>query len=624
VVGTVACVAAASTRRKRPRGSIDRLPSGRLRVRVYAGFDPVTEQQRYLTEVIEQGPKAEAMAEKARTKLLSQVDERRHPRTGATLTQLLERHLSMLSIGPSTMRGYRTYIERHIAPLIGGIKVGDLDADVLDSFYAELRRCQDHCRGRRRGLDHRTRATHRCDEHEGAPCSPPDPNCSACLRRCPPHQCRPLSDSTIRQIHYVLSGAYKRAVRWRWTAVSPIAQTEPPPTSRPDPRPPSVEEAARIINEAWRDPDWGALVWLAVTTGARRGELCALRWSSVDLDRSVLTLRTSVAKDERGRWYLKDTKTHQQRRIALDPETVSVLAELRSRSEARVGALRITLDSEAFVFSLAPDHNAHLLPSSVTQRYSKLASRLGIETHLHALRHYSATELIAAGVDVRTVAGRLGHSGGGTTTLRVYSAWRDEADQRAATNLGLRMPTRPDVVTPTMIEIDPVSRHEEIAVTLRDRIMNGVIAPGLPIASMKQLAVEHAVSVSTARQAVSLLAEWGLVDVGTGRRTLVRRLSPRQAHRTGGGGASMRNLPVRASMRNTPRELLDLEFRRLGRVVSKLRAAADPKDAAELRQLLLDAVRRAGGDATEVGDYEMVIRRASEPGVSAVFVASSP
>jgi DNA-binding GntR family transcriptional regulator len=175
-----------------------------------------------------------------------------------------------------------------------------------------------------------------------------------------------------------------------------------------------------------------------------------------------------------------------------------------------------------------------------------------------------------------------------------------------------------------MIEIDPVSRHEEIAVALRDRIMNGVIAPGLPIASMKQLAVEHAVSVSTARQAVSLLAEWGLVDVGTGRRTLVRRLSPRQAHRTGGGAASMRNLPGRASMRNTPRELLDLEFRRLGRVVSKLKAAADPKDAAELRQLLLDAVRRAGGDATEVGDYEMVIRCASEPGVSAVFVASSP
>ena len=54
----------------------------------------------------------------------------------------------------------------------------------------------------------------------------------------------------------------------------------------------------------------------------------------------------------------------------------------------------------------------HLVPSSVTQRYGRLAERLGIATHLHSLRHYSATELIAAGVDIRTVAGRLGHSGG--------------------------------------------------------------------------------------------------------------------------------------------------------------------------------------------------------------------
>jgi site-specific recombinase XerD len=50
-----------------------------------------------------------------------------------------------------------------------------------------------------------------------------------------------------------------------------------------------------------------------------------------------------------------------------------------------------------------------------------MCERLGLHMHIHQLRHYSATELIAAGVDIRTVAGRLGHSGGGTTTLRVYS-----------------------------------------------------------------------------------------------------------------------------------------------------------------------------------------------------------
>lgn len=46
-------------------------------------------------------------------------------------------------------------------------------------------------------------------------------------------------------------------------------------------------------------------------------------------------------------------------------------------------------------------------------------------------------------VDIRTVAGRIGHPGGGVTTLRVYSAWRSEADQRAASSLAGRMPARP-------------------------------------------------------------------------------------------------------------------------------------------------------------------------------------
>lgn len=74
-----------------------------------------------------------------------------------------------------------------------------------------------------------------------------------------------------------------------------------------------------------------------------------------------------------------------------------------------------------------------------------MACKLKIKTTLHKLGHYSATELIAAGVDVRTVAGRLGHSGGDATTLRAYAAWTSEADQRAAAALSARMPARPGV-----------------------------------------------------------------------------------------------------------------------------------------------------------------------------------
>jgi integrase len=147
--------------------------------------------------------------------------------------------------------------------------------------------------------------------------------------------------------------------------------------------------------------------------------------------------------DEDGRLSEKGTKTHQQRRIVLDSETIDVLREHLDRCHSHVGALDIELPADAYVFSRSPDGSTSLIPDSVTQRYERMARKLKIKTTLHKLRHYSATELIAAGVDVRTVAGRLGHSGGGATTLRVYAAWTSEADQRAAAALSARMPARP-------------------------------------------------------------------------------------------------------------------------------------------------------------------------------------
>jgi Bacterial regulatory proteins, gntR family len=67
--------------RKRVRGEIEALPSGSFRVRVYAGLDPITKKRHDLTEVVPAGPKAAKLAEKARTRLLSEVDEQRSART---------------------------------------------------------------------------------------------------------------------------------------------------------------------------------------------------------------------------------------------------------------------------------------------------------------------------------------------------------------------------------------------------------------------------------------------------------------------------------------------------------------------------------------------------------------
>jgi integrase len=234
-------------------------------------------------------------------------------------------------------------------PLLGSLSLARLDVEALDSFYAGLRRCRDHC-DRRPHLQHRTSGEHRCDEHVGTPCAPPNPaGCRACARACKRHVCRGLSDSTVRQVHWIISVALDRAVVWKWVASNPAQQADKPPLPHPDPKPPSPEEAARLVERAWsQDPDWGAFVWVKMTTGMRRGEICGLRWSHLDLDQAVQTIRRTVFVGQRGGLQEKDTKTHQQRRVVLDPETAAVLRDHHARAQARAAAVGEPLNPDAF------------------------------------------------------------------------------------------------------------------------------------------------------------------------------------------------------------------------------------------------------------------------------------
>ena len=105
-------------------------------------------------EIIPAGPKAATQAEAARTRLLAQVDERRNPRTSATLDQMLDRYLETLDVGHTTHRMYTRYLELHVRPFIGRLKAGAVESETLDSLYAELRRCRTHCTDRRATAKH--------------------------------------------------------------------------------------------------------------------------------------------------------------------------------------------------------------------------------------------------------------------------------------------------------------------------------------------------------------------------------------------------------------------------------------------------------------------------------------
>lgn len=486
-------MASASRGSSRTRGRVEKLPSGSLRVSVYAGIDPVSKKRNYLVETVPAGTTAARDAERVRTRLLNQLDERRNPRTKATINQLLDRWLEVAEMETTTRNSVVGRLDRHVRPVLGAVSVGRLDAETLESLYAQLRRCRERCSGR----------------HQAG------------------HTCRPLAPATVRLIHANLSAALGSAVRWRWLAVNPAAQAAKPTVPKSDPQPPSGPEAARIVLEAWKDPDWGMLVWLAMVTGARRGELCALRWDYLDFTTGLLQIRTSIAQQGATTWE-KDTKTHQQRRITLDPQTLALLRKYQARRVEMAGSVGVDLPSDARIFSPVPDGSEWIKPDTVGQRYERMCARLGWDMHLHQLRHYSATELIAAGVDVRTVAGRLGHGGGGTTTLKVYSAWRSEADQRAASSLGLRMPAPPievdsatPLTSPSLDDDEDVSPHQRITADLRGAIACGAIQPGAQLPTLAEIARRYDVATSTVHRAFAALKCAGVIEVARGKRAVV-------------------------------------------------------------------------------------------------------
>jgi integrase len=414
--------------RRRTRGHLQQRANGTWRVHVYAGIDPVTRRPRYLTET----HRTETDAERACTRLLAQVDAQRHPSTNATIGYLLDRWLEVADLELSTRAGYQSLIERHIRPVLGDVPLRRLTVDLLDRLYVQLRqhghRCQRCTRLAREGKP-ALRPGQRYQPKPGGPERIHEPDCARGL---------PLAASTVRQVHFILRAALNQAVRWGWLASNPATLASPPKFGHAEARPPSPEEVARLLTAAWaRDVDFATLLWLAMTTGMRRGELCALRWWHVDFDARELLIERSYVQSGTRRTE-KDTKTHQARRIALDDATVALLAAHRARGAQLAALAGVGLAPGAYVFGPEPGGRAPVLPDAVTRRFRRLARRVGVPTSLHGLRHYSATQLLAAGVDLRTVAGRLGHGGGGATTLRVYASFVAAADRRAAEVLAQR------------------------------------------------------------------------------------------------------------------------------------------------------------------------------------------
>jgi integrase len=241
-----------------------------------------------------------------------------------------------------------------------------------------------------------------------------------------------LADSTIRQVYTVLSLGLDGAVRDGLLARNPAASVQRPGVARKEAGHLDPQRVIELLAAAERSRYHTTLLLIA-TTGLRRGEALALRWSDVDLDAGVLRVRDTVQRIA-GKLSTCEVKTPRSRRtIPLSPAVVAVLRRHRvTQLEERMRAANQWTDT-GLVFTTELGHVVE--PRNLLRVVETAAKRIGMdEVGLHTLRHSAATAWLEAGVHIRQVSDLLGHSSVAITG-DVYGHGSDQSARAAVDGL---------------------------------------------------------------------------------------------------------------------------------------------------------------------------------------------
>ena len=293
-----------------------------------------------------------------------------------TMTQHFDRWLAHMQpqISPRTHERYSEIVRNNIIPLIGTVYLTKLrPVQISDAYIKAL------ASGRRDG--------------KGG-----------------------LSANTVVYLHRLIKHALSQAVRWEMINRNPADAVKPPKVERKEIPVLDTASTADVI-EAARTHSLFVPILLGSMCGLRRGEMTALRWREVDLDRAQIAVVLSTEQTKAG-CRDKEPKQGRARNVALPSIVVEELRRHRLAQAERLLRLGVRVTDSHHVVAQADGRP--LQPRSLTQAMRPFMKSLGSAVRLHGTRHSHATHMLLAGVHPKIASERLGHSKVGIT-LDLYS-----------------------------------------------------------------------------------------------------------------------------------------------------------------------------------------------------------
>lgn len=241
-----------------------------------------------------------------------------------------------------------------------------------------------------------------------------------------------LSEKTILHHHRLISSILQVAVQWQVIPSNPCTRVKPPRVQKKEVKYLQENDARYMLEQlAQEDLEHRAMITLLLYSGMRRGELCGLEWSDIDFKNDIIEIRRNSVYIAKKGIVTTTPKTESSVRAEKLPHAVMDLLQ-KHKHQQNLNRLALGpdwIDSNR-VFTQWNGQAAS--PDGVSKWFRLFMKRIGLEGYpLHSLRHTNASLMIASGVDVRTVAGRLGHAQTSTTT-NIYSHIIKSADERAS------------------------------------------------------------------------------------------------------------------------------------------------------------------------------------------------